>query len=33
MVGDCVQRHELPLARVRIGDDERMFRAQGRRAS
>jgi hypothetical protein len=33
VVGDCVERHDLLWARVRIGDDERMFRAQGRRAS
>jgi hypothetical protein len=31
VVGDCVERHDLPWARVRIGDDERMFRAHGRR--
>jgi hypothetical protein len=30
-VADCVQRHALVWARVRIGDDERMFRAHGRR--
>jgi hypothetical protein len=27
IVGECVQRHKLPWARVRIGDDERMFRS------
>jgi hypothetical protein len=32
-VADCVHRHELAWARVRIGDDEQMFRARGRRAS
>lgn len=33
MVGECVERHELPWARVRIGDDETMFRSRRRRAS
>jgi hypothetical protein len=33
LVGECVARHELSWARVRIGDDERMFRARSRRAS
>jgi hypothetical protein len=32
VVAECVERHELSWARVRIGDDERMFRAR-RRAS
>jgi hypothetical protein len=32
-VADCVERHSLAWARVRIGDDERMFRARRRRAS
>jgi hypothetical protein len=33
VVSDCVERNELPWARVRIGDDERMFRARSRRVS
>ena len=33
VVGECVEHHELSWARVRIGDDERMFRAHSRRAS
>jgi len=33
IVGECVERHELAWARVRIGDDERMFRTRRRRAS
>lgn len=33
VVGDCVEQHDLPWARVRVGDDERMFRTQRRRAS
>jgi hypothetical protein len=28
IVGDCVERHSLAWARVRIGDDERMFRSR-----
>jgi len=32
LVGECVEHHELSWARVRIGDDERMFRARSRRA-
>jgi len=32
-VGECVERHDLSWARVRIGDDERMFRGRHRRAS
>jgi hypothetical protein len=27
IVGQCVERHKLAWARVRIGDDERMFRS------
>ena len=27
IVGECVERHRLAWARVRIGDDERMFRS------
>jgi hypothetical protein len=30
-VADCVERHGLAWARVRIGDEELMFRARGRR--
>ena len=33
VVGDCVARHDLSWARVRIGDDERMFRGRNRRAT
>jgi hypothetical protein len=33
VVGECVDRHALAWARVRIGDDERMFRARRGRAS
>jgi hypothetical protein len=33
LVADCVERCGLSWARVRIGDDERMFRARSRRAS
>ena len=33
VVAECVERHGLSWARVRIGDDERMFRARSRRAS
>jgi hypothetical protein len=33
VVGECVTRHGLPWARVRIGDDERMFRARRHRPS
>ena len=29
-VADCVKQHDLAWARVRIGDDERMFRARRR---
>lgn len=32
VVHECVERHELAWARVRIGDDERMFRARRRRS-
>jgi hypothetical protein len=32
-VQECVERHELPWARVRIGDDETMFRRNGRKAA
>ena len=28
IVGECVERNALAWARVRIGDDERMFRAR-----
>jgi hypothetical protein len=31
LVRRCVESHELSWARVRIGDDERMFRARSRR--
>jgi hypothetical protein len=30
-VQECVERHELAWARVRIGDDETMFRRTGRK--
>jgi hypothetical protein len=30
-VAEGVRRHELPWTRVRYGDDERIFRANGRR--
>ncbi|HEY2371505.1 MAG TPA: hypothetical protein VGH82_03065 [Gaiellaceae bacterium] len=30
-VRECVERHELAWARVRIGDDETMFRRNGRK--
>jgi hypothetical protein len=33
LVGECVERHGLGWARVRIGDDERMFRAHSRRTA
>jgi hypothetical protein len=33
MVAECVQRHGLAWARVRVGDDEQMFRGHKRRAS
>jgi hypothetical protein len=33
LVGECVERRGLSWARVRIGDEERMFRARSRRAS
>jgi hypothetical protein len=33
VVADCVERQHLSWARVRIGDDERMFRARSRRVS
>lgn len=33
VVGGCVERHGLAWARVRIGDDERMFRSRTRRVS
>jgi hypothetical protein len=33
VVAECVERHGLSWARVRIGDDEHMFRARSRRAS
>jgi hypothetical protein len=33
VVAACVERHRLSWARVRIGDEERMFRAHNRRAS
>jgi hypothetical protein len=32
LVRACVDTHELAWARVRIGDDETMFRRNGRRA-
>jgi hypothetical protein len=33
LVSDCVKRHRLDWARVRIGDDQYMFRGQSARAS
>ncbi|MGZ4317309.1 MAG: hypothetical protein ACXVRS_15985 [Gaiellaceae bacterium] len=33
LVGDCVDRHGLGWARVRIGDDQHMFRPRKTRAS
>jgi hypothetical protein len=33
LVADCVERHGLAWARVRVGDDERMFRTRKQRAS
>lgn len=30
-VQECVEQHELAWARVRIGDDETMFRRNGRK--
>jgi hypothetical protein len=33
LVGACVERHGLGWARIRIGDDERMFRARSRRSA
>jgi hypothetical protein len=33
VVAECVEEHGLAWARVRIGDDERMFRGRTRRAS
>jgi hypothetical protein len=33
VVADCVERHGLAWARVRVGDDERMFRGRTRPAS
>jgi hypothetical protein len=33
VVAECVEEHGLAWARVRIGDDERMFRARSRRVS
>jgi hypothetical protein len=33
LVAQCVEHRGLAWARVRIGDDERMFRARSRRAS
>ena len=33
LVADCVERHGLAWARVRVGDDEQMFRARKRRTS
>ena len=33
VVAECVEEHGLTWARVRIGDDERMFRGRTRRAS
>lgn len=32
VIGDCVERNDLSWARIRIGDDERMFRGRNRRA-
>ena len=31
LVAECVERHGLAWARVRVGDDERMFRGRKRR--
>ncbi len=31
VIGDCVERNNLAWARVRIDDDERMFRGRARR--
>ena len=33
VVAECVELHRLSWARVRIGDDERMFRGRSRRVS
>jgi hypothetical protein len=33
VVAECVEQHGLAWARVRIGDDERMFRGRARRVS
>ena len=33
LVRECVEQHDLAWARVRIGDDEMMFRRNGRRTA
>jgi hypothetical protein len=33
ILADCVERHGLPWARLRFGDEERMFRSRNARAS